>query len=90
MQNGTPQLLKSVEDELFFESLILQPGDVVIFSHRAPHRSKKNQSDQARRILYFTYNKSVDGGYYSQYFSNKAVSNSGSTISKALSSAVEE
>ncbi len=90
MQNGSPQLLKSVEDELVFESLILEPGDLVIFSHRSPHRSKKNQSDQARRILYFTYNKSVDGDYYSQYFSDKAVSNPGSTISKALSSAVEE
>jgi hypothetical protein len=60
---------------------------VVIFSHRCPHRSAVNGTDRSRRIIYYTYNKAVDGDHYAAYFRDKATSNKGNPTSKALSRA---
>ena len=42
--------------------LVLEPGDVAIFSGFTPHRSGANRSDRWRRQLYFSYNAGRDGG----------------------------
>ena len=85
-KNGTPQLKQEVEDDITFYKVDLNPGDIVFFSNRCPHRSEKNNSEtRTRRILYFTYNKLKDGDNYNQYFSDKASSNKNSFVSKALS-----
>ena len=34
---------------------MLNIGDIVIFSNTCPHRSKKNNSEKNRRVLYYTY-----------------------------------
>jgi hypothetical protein len=47
--------------------IVAQPGDVVILSSLAPHRSENNASDRPRRSLYFTYNAACDGALYSSY-----------------------
>ncbi len=85
--NGTPQLKSEIEDEIIFNKVNLNPGDVVVFSHTCPHRSEANNSDiRFRRILYYTYNKESDGDNYLQYFKDKKLSNKDSSTSKALSS----
>ena len=38
-----------------------EPGDAVFFDSFAPHRSGPNRTADARRVLYFTYNKVVRG-----------------------------
>ncbi|WP_339862659.1 phytanoyl-CoA dioxygenase family protein [Paremcibacter congregatus] len=86
-RNGTPELTERVAAQADFEKILLSPGDVVIFSHRCPHRSAVNATDRSRRIIYYTYNKAVDGDYYAAYFRDKATSNKGSPTSKALSRA---
>ena len=43
--NGTPDLLEEIESKLIFETIELNPGDIVIFSNQCPHRSKKNYSN---------------------------------------------
>jgi len=84
-KNGTPQLNSAYEAEKEFIPIDLRPGDMVIFSHKCPHRSKKNLSSKDRRILYYTYNLKSDGDFYEKYFSDKKTSNPGIEISKALS-----
>ncbi len=85
MQNGTPELTKSAEAIRIFNPIDLEVGDIVVFSHKCPHRSSENTSKEERRILYYTYNKLKDGDFYHQYFSDKKTSNPGSVVSKALS-----
>jgi ectoine hydroxylase-related dioxygenase (phytanoyl-CoA dioxygenase family) len=48
-----------------------QPGDAVFFDSYAPHRSQPNRTDQARRVLYITYNKLSEGDSREQYYTEK-------------------
>ena len=80
--NGTPDLTKNIEDELDFEYIELKPGDLVLFSNRCPHRSKKNNSNMDRRTLYYTYTKKDHGSFYNEYFEDKK--RSSNTSSKSL------
>jgi ectoine hydroxylase-related dioxygenase (phytanoyl-CoA dioxygenase family) len=43
-------------------SLILDPGDAVLFSSFTPHRSGPNRSSKRRRQLYLSFNRMSDGG----------------------------
>tara|TARA_Y100000591_G_C21701448_1_gene628500 strand:+ start:209 stop:952 length:744 start_codon:yes stop_codon:yes gene_type:complete len=70
-KNGTPALTDEVESRTTFELINLDIGDMVIFSNTCPHRSKKNHSDQSRRILYYTYSLEKNGSKYDEYFEDK-------------------
>jgi ectoine hydroxylase-related dioxygenase (phytanoyl-CoA dioxygenase family) len=48
-----------------------QPGDAVFFDSYAPHRSQPNHTDQARRVLYITYNKKSEGDSREKYYADK-------------------
>ena len=48
-----------------------EPGDVLFFDSYAPHASKPNLTDRARRILYLTYNPAADGDHRARYFADK-------------------
>jgi ectoine hydroxylase-related dioxygenase (phytanoyl-CoA dioxygenase family) len=72
--DGTPALTKQVELDTSFNLINLNIGDMVIFSNTCPHRSKKNDSDKSRRILYYTYSLSKSGSKYQEYFDDKAKS----------------
>jgi ectoine hydroxylase-related dioxygenase (phytanoyl-CoA dioxygenase family) len=50
------------------------PGDVLFFDSYAPHASKRNETEAARRILYLTYNRSADGDHRARYFADKRAS----------------
>ena len=69
-QDGSPELLRSFEKKLKFEKINLEPGDVVFFSNKCPHRSKKNNSNKSRMILYYTYSNSNINSY-KRYFKDK-------------------
>ena len=47
------------------------PGDVIYFDSFAPHASKPNFTDRARRILYLTYNLASDGDHRATYHAEK-------------------
>jgi ectoine hydroxylase-related dioxygenase (phytanoyl-CoA dioxygenase family) len=81
--DGTPVLLEETENALDFELIELNPGDLVLFSNKCPHRSEKNNSDINRRTLYYTYTKATKGSFYDEYFNDKK--NSANTNSKSLS-----
>ena len=42
--------------------LLLEPGDVAVFSCFTPHRSGSNVTNKTRRQLYLSYNRRADGG----------------------------
>jgi len=54
-----------------FESIMLEPGDMVFFDSFAPHGSGPNMTDQSRRVLYITYNKLSEGDHRKQYYADK-------------------
>jgi ectoine hydroxylase-related dioxygenase (phytanoyl-CoA dioxygenase family) len=69
-QDGSPELTKSFEKKLKFKSINLLPGDVIFFSNKCPHKSKKNNSNKPRMILYYTYSNSNIKSY-NKYFKDK-------------------
>ena len=60
-----------MEQSIHFETITGNPGDLVFFSNRCPHRSSKNNSLLDRRTLYYTYNPQREGNHYSPYFVDK-------------------
>jgi len=52
-------------------SVPTEPGDVLFFDSYAPHASKPNMTDKARRILYLTYNLKADGDHRARYYAEK-------------------
>jgi hypothetical protein len=57
-----------------FVSVPTLPGDVVFFDSFAPHGSGPNLTNQARRVLYVTYNKLSEGDHREQYYADKRLS----------------
>ncbi len=51
-----------------------EPGDVILFDSYAPHASKPNRTDSARRVLYLTYNAAAHGDHRARYFADKRTS----------------
>jgi len=82
-QDGTPDLIKDIEDSIDFKPIELKSGEIVVFSNTCPHRSKKNTSNIDRKTLYYTYSLLKDGSFYEKYFKDKE--NSKNTSSKSLS-----
>jgi len=69
--NGTPALTDEMESNTSFNLIDLDVGDIVVFSNTCPHRSKKNETNNNRRVLYYTYSLSKYGSKYQEYFHDK-------------------
>lgn len=65
------KIAQQVEDDLNWVQLETEPGDVVFFTERLPHRSKTNRSDKSRRILYGVYNPLKEGDKREKYYADK-------------------
>ena len=81
-KDGTPALSKDIEHKTLFNLIDLNVGDMVVFSNTCPHRSKKNDSQNIRRIIYYTYTPGKNGSKYDEYFDDK---DNSKNKSKALS-----
>lgn len=57
--------------ELTWLPLLVQPGDLVLFTSFVPHYSDINQSDGPRRAMFFTLNKLSEGEHRSAYYHTK-------------------
>jgi len=57
--------------EMNFASFPTAPGDAMFFDSYAPHRSGPNMTDEARRVLYVTYNRASKGDHRARYFADK-------------------
>lgn len=65
------KIAKKQEDEFSWKQIETNPGDVILFTERLPHRSKTNSSSKNRRILYGVYNPVSKGDNRSKYFDDK-------------------
>lgn len=65
------KIKQEVEDDLPWIHLQTEPGDVVFFTERLPHRSKPNLTTESRRILYGVYNPLKEGDRRAKYFADK-------------------
>jgi len=81
--NNTPDLRPEIEASLNFKKIFINPGDIVLFSSRCPHRSGRNSSLKDRRTIYYSYNPLSEGDHYLQYFKDKDASKN--NTSKSLS-----
>lgn len=54
-----------------YVALHCKPGDAVFFDSFAPHRSDPNRTEQARRVLYITYNRASEGDHRARYYADK-------------------
>jgi len=52
-------------------SLVLAPGDLVLFDSFLPHRSFTNDSTRWRRSAYLTYNAAGEGDLHAAYYRKK-------------------
>ncbi len=59
------------EEELEYIPIETKAGDTIFFDSYAPHRSKPNMTNEPRRVLYVTYNKSSEGDKREQYYDDK-------------------
>jgi len=46
-------------------------GDAIIFDSYVPHASYENRTSKPRIILFFTYNRKIDGDHYKSYHVDK-------------------
>lgn len=64
-------LAPEVIDEIHWEPLETQPGDLVLFDSYIPHRSGPNTTSSARRAAYVTYNPRSQGDKRADYYQHK-------------------
>ncbi len=55
-------------------TLELEKGDIAFFDPRCYHMSPANKSNEDRKVLYLTYNKSSEGDSYLKYYEDKVKS----------------
>lgn len=65
------KISQKVEDSLDWVPIETEPGDVILFTERLPHRSAMNSSPNRRRILYGVYNPLSQGDKREKYYTNK-------------------
>jgi len=70
---SNPDLIERFDD-LEFSPIPANAGDIIFFNAMLPHRSKPNNSDSPRRVIFLTYNRASEGDQRQRYFSDKAVS----------------
>jgi ectoine hydroxylase-related dioxygenase (phytanoyl-CoA dioxygenase family) len=63
----TPEQLKGVH----FTPFPMEPGDVAFFDCFVPHQSKPNLTNNQRRNIYLTFNRSSEGDARKKYFDDK-------------------
>jgi len=62
----------SIDDNMKYEHVLVQPGDLVLFDSYLPHRSDANSTNDWRRLAYLTYNPASEGNHRESYYQAKA------------------
>jgi len=67
--------LKEWDETGKWESMHVQPGDVIFFGMHVPHRSAPNNdpNKRSRRSFYLTLNRKTEGDFREEYFRRKAL-----------------
>jgi len=70
-KDTTGEICPAIVNNLIWSAVTTTPRDLLIFDSYAPHRSGTNNTDDARRIFYFTFNSQDDGDFYDEYLLKK-------------------
>ena len=62
---------KHIVKKFKWKKITTQPGDLILFGAYTPHRSKKNNTNKARKMMYLSYNAKKDGDLRKKYFKDK-------------------
>ena len=65
------RIVQHLEDQLQWQAVYAQAGDIVLFNSYIPHRSAVNLSNATRRAFFFTFNLLTDGELYETYYQSK-------------------
>lgn len=65
------KMAQQVEHSLEWKKIPTEPGDVILFTERLPHRSSANLSSTTRRVLYGVYNPQSEGDLREAYYERK-------------------
>jgi len=65
------KIKKDVEESLVWVPQEMNPGDIFFFTERLPHRSKPNNSNLSRRLVYIVFSPVSDGDKRTSYFDAK-------------------
>lgn len=57
-----------VAQDLIFDNVECQGGDILVFSGWTPHRSAPNASPFPRRAVFLTYNPKSEGDFHERYY----------------------
>lgn len=85
LEGNGPYLTRDFESKLIFSPIYLDPGDLVIFDWRVPHRSFENSSLSPRRAAFLTYSDLLEKEIRTRYYRDKQTS-AGNIASKSLRS----
>ena len=64
-------IAEETASEMKWVKVPTEPGDILLFGSYIPHKSGANRSNQARRIIYVTYNALSEGDWREQYYEDK-------------------
>merc|ERR1712217_72499 len=82
-ENGV--VTKEFDATLNYITVLCEAGDVVFFDGWTPHRSSANNSSQARRAVFFTYNLASEGDVHAAYYDEKHRGAKGFSTSSKIS-----
>ncbi len=69
--NGDGCIDPATAATLEWEPMLLEPGEVLWFHSRTPHRSSENRTDRPRRALFLTFNAKAQGDLRTAYYDDK-------------------
>ena len=70
-QNESGDMAAEVVNEMTWEPVTANEGDILVFDSYVPHRSAPNLTDTSRRVLFATYNKMADDDKRLDYYQEK-------------------
>ena len=66
LNNG--RIFQNYEQQMQWQDVCTQPGDLLLFNSYIPHQSAINNSTRTRRAFFFTFNLQADGDHYQEYY----------------------
>ena len=71
LKNNNGEINQDIVNSMDWLSILGNSRDLVLFDSFVPHRSGLNESNNSRRVCYFTYNLLEEGDHYDAYFKKK-------------------
>lgn len=69
--HGNGDILPEAAAQFHWSPLPTNPADLVLFDSYVPHRSKRNESQGPRRVMFLTFSPAADGDWYGRYYDEK-------------------